>query len=81
MDENKEKKLRQLQSMTESLCYGCDDLMGCMQIDNGHGLTEDEEAFIAIGELGELVDRYRCRLKDILEKSCKINTEVKVEQK
>jgi hypothetical protein len=71
MEENKKKELRRLCSMTESLFYGCDQLMGKMEIDNGHGFDvsdEDEPAFIAIGELHELADEYRFKLKEILDK-------------
>lgn len=69
MDKNKENELRRLQSMAESLYYGCDDLMGFMQIENGHGFDvkpEDEEAFIVIGELHEVMDEYRNKLQDVL---------------
>lgn len=70
MEERKKKELCRLRSMTESLFYGCDDLMGLMQVENDRGFEvkpEDEEAFIAVGELYELADEYRWKLKDILD--------------
>lgn len=71
MNEKKKKELSRLQSMTESLFYGCDELMGTMQIENESGFDvsdEDEEAYIALGELQALTDEYRFKLKNILNK-------------
>ena len=70
MDEEKKKELRRVCSMTESLFYGLDELMGKMEIEDEHGfdvLPEDEEAFIAIGDFYDILDDYRWKLKDILE--------------
>jgi len=72
MKANKKKALRGICSRTESLFYECDELMGKMQVDDGNFgfdvLPEDEGAFIAIGELHDLLDEYRWKLKDILDK-------------
>ena len=71
MKEEKKKELRRLCTMTESLFDGCDSLMYIMQIRNGHGFDvsdEDEDAFVVIGELHELADEYRGKLKDIVDK-------------
>lgn len=71
MDEKKQKELRRVCSVADSLFYCCDELMGKMEVPNENGfdvLPEDEEAFIAVGELHDVIDEYRWKLKDIINK-------------
>ena len=72
MEKNKEKELKRVAAMADSLFYAIDELMGKMQVDDGNFgfniLPEDEEAFIAIGELHDIIDEHRWRIRNICNK-------------
>ena len=65
MKEERKKELRRLCSMTSSLFYACDELMGEMERESCFG--KDDVTYVMIDKLAQDIERYRDKLEDLLD--------------